>query len=173
MLSRLISSDILVWHHSLVFAWLSQLWNFWRWQDSYFIEFLSFGSVCCFCMIPVMCLWQEYHSRHAGSIPHPFPHRQEARGSNLPITEDIPLDMFTAVSAKVTFTAKVFFVISILWGGILNFCPLLNLQFIPYRLTDSYFIAWVIFTRLPSLMGCFKLSHVWPVGQVSTFTFFM
>lgn len=170
LLSRLISSDISVWHHSLDFAWLPQLRNFWRWQDSYFIQCLSFGSVCCFCMIPVTCLWQEYHSRHAESFPL---RHQDARGSNLPITEDSPLDMFKAVSANVSFTAKVFLVISILWGGILHFCSLLNSQCIQYRLTESYFIAWVTFSRLPSLIGCFQLSQVWPAGQVSSFTFFM
>ena len=158
------------------------LWNFWRWQDSYFIECLSFGSVCCFCMIPGTCLWQEYHQRHAGSFPctvrrHADPmfplHRQEARGSNVPSTEDGPLDMFKAVSANVSFPAKEFFVISILWAGILNFCSLLHSQCIQHRLTDSYFLAWVIVTQLPSLIGCFKLSQVWPAGQVSSVTLFM
>lgn len=169
LLSRLISSDILVWRHS------------WVLHDYHTVEFLKMTGQLFYRMfviwIRLLFLHDSGYVSLAGISPKacwvlPL-HRQEARGSNVPSTEDGPLDMFKAVSANVSFPAKEFFVISILWAGILNFCSLLHSQCIQHRLTDSYFLAWVIVTQLPSLIGCFKLSQVWPAGQVSSVTLFM
>lgn len=93
LLSRLISSDTLVWRHS------------WVLHDYHTVEFLKMTRQLFYRMfviwIRLLFLHDSGYVSLAGISPKacwvlPL-HHQEARGSNVPITEDGPLDVFKAV----------------------------------------------------------------------------
>lgn len=91
--------------------------EFWRWQDSYFIEYLSFGLVCYFFMIPA-----SFGRNITGVMPGPF--HYIIRRHREPISPSLRNCTWTNCLRHhlPNFLARLHFVISILWGGTWKWC---------------------------------------------------